>query len=138
MADLFNITLWNIDDLREIAEKNLKARLEAAKKAEMMVLKELKRLERLLRSERAEPLITAIFFEAEEIRHMELNHALRMLGDLDEEKHKTVKKLTQVLTKRILHTPIQKLREAVASNDINTIKTDQVLFNVNLHRGGVE
>ncbi len=138
MADLSNITLWNIDDLREIAEENLKARLEAAKKAEMMVLKELKRLERLLRSERAEPLITAIFSEAEGIRHRELNHALRMLGNIDEEKRKIVEKLTQVLTKRILHTPIQQLREAAASNDNNTIKTAQVLFNVNPHRGGVE
>ena len=136
VADLPDITLWNIDDLHGIAEENIKVRLEAAKKADIMVRKELKLLESLLRRERAEPLIATIFSEAEEIRKNELNKGLRMFGTINEEHRKIVENLTQVLVKRILHNPIEQLRIAAASDDIDTIRTAQVLFNVSSLRGG--
>lgn len=136
VATLSDITLYNIDDLREISEVNIKARLEAVRKAEVIIGNELKRLESLLKRERAEHVISAIWFETEDIRHRELNEALRMLGNIDEEQRKIVEKLTQVLVKRILHNPIEKLRKAAASDDIDTIRTAQLLFNVSSLQGG--
>lgn len=130
VADLPNIELHNIDDLRGIAEVNRKMRRREIKKVERIVENELKRLELTLKRKRVDPLISALCNKAEEIRRKELEKALKMLGKLDDDQRKVVDDLTMVLVKRILHHPLMNLRKAAVSGNINTISAARELFNI--------
>ncbi|NIQ07689.1 MAG: glutamyl-tRNA reductase [Candidatus Korarchaeota archaeon] len=136
VANLPNVELHDIDDLRGIAEVNRKMRRREIKKVEIIVQNELKRLELTLKRKRAEPLISALCNKAEEIRRKELNKALKMLGKLDDDQRKVVDDLTMVLVKRILHHPFMNLRKAAVSGDIDTISATRELFNISSFKGG--
>ncbi len=131
VADLPNIELRNIDDLRGVAERNLKMRLIEAKKAETIVETEVRRLELMLKRKQVEHLISAICCRAEKVRCKELKKALKMLGKFDASQRKVVDDLTQKLTERILYSPILKLRKAAESGDSTKVLFAQELFDLN-------
>lgn len=135
VANLPSVELRNIDDLRGIAETNLKIRQREIEKAEAIVENELNHLKLMLKLEQAKPLISALLHKAEEIRRKELKKALRMLGKLDDDQQKVIDDLTLVLIERILHHPIRNLRNAAVNGDVNTISVAQKLFNLDLSRG---
>jgi glutamyl-tRNA reductase len=135
VANLPSVELRNIDDLRGIAETNLKIRQREIEKAEAIVENELNHLKLMLKLEQAKPLISALLHKAEEIRRKELKKALRMLGKLDDDQQKVIDDLTLVLIERILHHPIKNLRNAAVNGDVNTISVAQKLFNLDLSRG---
>ncbi|RLI47020.1 glutamyl-tRNA reductase [Candidatus Bathyarchaeota archaeon] len=138
VAELPNIELRNIDDLRGVAETNLRMRLREAKRAETIVEKEARRLELMLKRKQVEPIISAMCCRAEEIRCKELKKALRMLGKLDDEQRKVIDNLTHKLTERILYHPIVKLRKAAESGDVNKVSFVQELFGLNPPQGAEE
>jgi glutamyl-tRNA reductase len=128
------VTLHNIDNLRRVTERNNEARLEAAKATELLVLEELESLEAILRRERAEPVVSAIWGSADQIRSRELERALCLMEGINEEQRRTIEKLSRVLVTRLLHNPINAIREAAVSENFETIRTAEALFKVN-HRG---
>jgi len=131
IADLPNVQLYNIDDLRVVADTNLKMRLRETKKAETIVKNEVRRLKLMLKRKQAEPIISAMCGRAEEIRRKELKKALKMLGKLDAKQRKVIEDLTHKLTERILYPPIIKLRKAATSGDVNKVSIAQELFDLN-------
>jgi glutamyl-tRNA reductase len=133
-ANLFNVELRNIDDLRGIAEKNLEMRRREIEKAESIIKDELKRLELILKRERAEPVIAALCSKAEEIRRRELKKALRMLGEISDKQQKVINDLTLVLIEQVLYEPILNIRKAAINGDFDTILVAQKLFDLNLFR----
>jgi glutamyl-tRNA reductase len=135
VSSLPTVELRNIDDLRGIAQSNLEMRLEEVGKAEEIIQDELKSLELMLQREQAEPIISAIWSSAEEIRRRELTKALKMIGNLDNEQHRIIDDLTQVLVKRILHHPVENLRKAAEKGKTNVISTVRELFNVKQVKG---
>ncbi|MCW4033404.1 MAG: glutamyl-tRNA reductase [Candidatus Bathyarchaeota archaeon] len=128
IGELLNVELYDIDDLREIAELNLKKRLKQAEKAEAMIDDDLKLFKIILKREEAEPIVTNLCSKAEEIRLKELKKALKMLGKMDVKEKKVIEDLTQVITERILYDPVMNLRKAAEYSDINTLKTAKKLF----------
>ena len=123
IGELPNVELFDIDDLREIAELNLKKRLKQVEKVEAMIDDDLKLFKIILKREEAEPIVTNLCNKAEEIRLKELKKALKMLGKMDIKEKKVVEDLTQVITERILYDPVMNLRKAAEYSDINTLKT---------------
>jgi glutamyl-tRNA reductase len=128
IRELPTVELFDIDDLREIAELNLKKRLKQVEKAETMIDDDLKLFKIILKREEAEPIVMNICSKAEEIRQKELKKALKMLGKIDIKEKKVIEDLTQVITERILYEPVINLRKAAEYNDINTLKTAKKLF----------
>jgi glutamyl-tRNA reductase len=128
IGELPTVELFDIDDLREIAELNLKKRLKQVKKAEAIIDDDLKLFKIILKREEAEPIVMNICSKAEEIRQKELKKALKMLGKMDLKEKKVIEDLTQVITDRILYEPVINLRKAAEYNDINTLKTAKKLF----------
>jgi glutamyl-tRNA reductase len=128
IRELPTVELFDIDDLREIAELNLKKRLKQVEKAETMIDDDLKLFKIILKREEAEPIVVNICSKAEEIRQKELKKALKMLGKIDIKEKKVIEDLTQVITERILYEPVINLRKAAEYNDINTLKTAKKLF----------
>jgi len=122
------IKLFNIDDLRGIAEKNRRKRENEARKAEQIIEKELELLVNSLKYKKVEPLISQIRKSMEEIRIRETEKAIQMLGEL-EGKEKIIDDLTRSIVNKIFHDIISKLRKAAEEDDEELIKACEKLFN---------
>jgi glutamyl-tRNA reductase len=94
------IKLFNIDDLRGIADRNRKMRETEAKAAEEIIEEELQLLKKSLKRLEVESLISNIRSNVEKIRAQETEKAVRMLGDING-KEKIVDDLTQVVVDKI-------------------------------------
>lgn len=121
------VKLFNIDDLRSIADKNVKMRESEVLQVEQIVEEELKLLEKSLKHLEVEPIISCIRANAEEIRRKETIKAFKMLGDLGG-KEKIVDDLTQVVVDRIFYDVIQNIRNAAEKDDTTTMKTLETIF----------
>lgn len=121
------VKLYNIDDLRGIAEKNKKIREAEAKKAEAIIAEELELLEKSLQHLKVEPVIAQIRAQAENIRMRETQKAFRKLGDMNG-KEKVVEDLTKVLVDRVFLDIIHNLKEAAENNNNDVINTAKYIF----------
>lgn len=122
------VKLYNIDDLRGIADTNKKMREVEAKEAEKIVAEELELLEKSLRHLEVEPIIANIRTQAEVIRLRETEKAYHMLGDMNG-KEKVVDDLTKVVVDRLFYNIILNLKEAAEKDDKDVLKTAKCLFN---------
>jgi glutamyl-tRNA reductase len=124
------IKLFNIDDLRVIANDSVKMRQLEVSDVESIVEDELKLLSKSLKHLEVEPLISSIRINAEEIRRTETGKAFKMLGDLGG-KEKVVDDLSQVIIDRIFSDVIKNLRTAAEDDDEITIKALEKIFTDN-------
>ncbi|MFQ5762589.1 MAG: glutamyl-tRNA reductase [Candidatus Bathyarchaeia archaeon] len=139
VADLENVELRNIDNLRELAQSNLLMRLKEAEKAEAIVEDEVERVLCMLRREHVEPIVSAVYSRMEEIRSKEVAKALRIMsGSLDDKaisetcRHcrRVVDDLSQVLVRKLLADPITKVRTEAANGDTQWATTIRRLFDL--------
>ena len=106
------VKLFNMDDLRFIADENLKMRKAEVSDAERIVEDELELLEKSLKRLEVEPIISHIRASAEEIRH----------------KEKIVNDLTQVVVDRVFCDIIKNIRNAAEKDDIMVMKAIETIF----------
>ncbi|KAF5076462.1 glutamyl-tRNA reductase [Methanobacterium aggregans] len=121
------VKLFNIDDLRGVADESLKMREAEAVRAEKIVEEELELLHRSLKRMEVEPLISSIRANAEEIRVKETRKALKILGDMNGNE-KVVDDLTKVLVKHISYDMIQNLKHAAEMDEKEVIKAAETIF----------
>ena len=121
------VKLYNIDDLRGIADKNKKIRETEAKEAEKIIADELELLEKSLRHLEVEPVIAQIRAQAETIRMRETQKAFRKLGDMNG-KEKVVDDLTKVVVDRVFLDIIHNLKEAAENNNKDVLNTAKYIF----------
>ncbi len=121
------VKLFNIDDLRVIANNSVKMRESEISKVESIVEEELELLEKALRHLEVEPIISNIRINAEEIRRNETIKAFKMLGDMNG-KEKIVDDLTQILVDRIFYEVIKNIRRAAEKGDKKTIDAVETIF----------
>ena len=111
VRDLKGITLFNIDDLQEVIDDNLQARLEAARKAEQIIDKEVDDFFKWLSSLFVVPTIVALKEKGEKIKEKELKRALNRLGrSVTEREKKVIGSLANSIVNQILHAPIINLK----------------------------
>ncbi|MGC9517218.1 MAG: glutamyl-tRNA reductase [Methanomicrobiales archaeon] len=123
------VKLFNIDDLRGIADKNKKMREFEAKEAEKIIEEELKLLFKSLKHIEIEPLISDIRNEVEKIRINETKKAVRMLGDLNG-KEKIVDDLTHAVVNKVFHNIIMNIRHAAEKDEKEIIESSYKIFNL--------
>jgi glutamyl-tRNA reductase len=121
------VKLFNIDDLRDIADNSVKMRQLEVSNVEKIVEDELKLLLKSLKHLEVEPLISNIRICAEEVRLAETRKAFKMLGDLNG-KEKIVDDLTQVVIDRIFFDVVKNLRKAAEQDDDETIRAAEKIF----------
>ncbi|MDI9623679.1 MAG: glutamyl-tRNA reductase [Methanothermobacter sp.] len=121
------IKLFNIDDLRGIAEKNRRKREKEAQKAEQIIEKELELLVNSLKYKKIEPLISKIRKKMEEIRVRETKKAIKKLDKIEGEE-KIIEDLTRSIVNKIFHDIVSRLREAAEKDDEKLIKACEKLF----------
>ncbi|MCI0526300.1 MAG: hypothetical protein L0Y56_02430, partial [Nitrospira sp.] len=129
--EIDNIFLYNIDDLQQVVEANMKQRQKEAVKAEAIVAEEVQALFKWLKSLDVVPTIVAIREMAEEIRQAETQRILNKLGELPSGARETLEGLTQAIINKLLHAPLMVLKqEANSSNGSLYVETIRKLFNL--------
>jgi glutamyl-tRNA reductase len=110
--ELEDVYCYDIDDLREVVDANLRERLREAQRAEAIVEREVAR--HLARQAEVEvvPTIVSLRERLEAIRVGELQKALARVPDAGPETRAAMEALSSAIVNKILHAPITKLRES--------------------------
>jgi glutamyl-tRNA reductase len=108
--ELDNIFLYDIDDLQEVVNANLRERRKEAEHAEAMVADEVDRTMARLKVAEVTPLIVGLQEQLEQIRAGELEKVRRKFGPFSPEQEQALEMLTRGIVNKIAHGPISELR----------------------------
>jgi glutamyl-tRNA reductase len=109
---LDDVYCYDIDDLRQVVDANIRERLREAHRAETMVEREAaKHVARLAEAD-VVPTIVSLRERLEGIRTGELRKALARVPDAGPETRAAMEALSSAIVNKILHAPITKLRES--------------------------
>jgi len=112
VGDIENVYLYNIDDLKKVADENIQDREKEAQKAETVVEEEVVKFTNWYRSLEVTPTITALRKRFEEIRKKELEKTFSLHPNLSEKEKRSLEALTQAIINKILHPPMTLLKQA--------------------------
>ena len=111
-AEIEQVFLYNIDDLRSIIQENLSRRQSQVDLAERMVTTEVDRYMAWLRSRAAIPTVVALRERFEAIRVAELERLEPKLAALPPDARARIDEVTRLLVERLLSAPTEQLKAA--------------------------
>ena len=110
VGDMDNVFLYDVDDLEKVAQENLSARQREAERAETIVSLEVAAFERWRATNELTPTIVGL---RERVRHVlssELERTLPRLNGLGEVERRSLEKMIDAMTNKLLHHPICELK----------------------------
>jgi len=110
VRDLYNVILYDMDDLQSVLDDNAEARKVEARKVEGIVEREVDRFLAWYQNLAITPTITQLRHFADGVRHQEVDRALAQLGHLSEKDRETVDKMSRAIVNKLLHQPTVQLR----------------------------
>ena len=128
VATVGGVKLMNLDQIAEMVEKNMNARLNKVKTVENIINEEVSVLEASMKRLDAEPLVTDVFKNIENLREKELQKALQMLNEKDEKKIKIIEELTKAVVESIVSTPMNNIRKASEQGNPDVVELAGKLF----------
>src|SRR6266566_2420418 len=108
--EIDNAFLYDIDDLQQVIDANLKERMKEALRAEEIVDKEVEAFCSKMQSREVVPTIVQLRDTIEKLRRDEIERNRRHLKDLSPEQQAAVDQINKSLVNKILHTPIEQLK----------------------------
>jgi glutamyl-tRNA reductase len=120
--------LYNIDDLKFIANKNKAEREKSIKQATIILDEELAILNEDFKSLSVRLIVSSLLSQAEYVRQRELAIALNMLGIVDERQKRILDDLTSILLKQTFIPIVENLRSAAKNGDHEVIDVAVKLF----------
>ncbi len=114
-AELDGVTLLDMDDLREFAEKGIRAREKEVSSVIEIINEELERFSNLFSARSVAPIVTQLHSRAEEIRNEELQKLFRKFPELTSEELKGIETLTSVIANKLIHEPTVRLKDAAGT-----------------------
>lgn len=105
-----NIFLYDIDDLQEVVNANLRERMKEAEHAEALVADEVDRTMARLKVAEVTPTIVGLQEQLEQIRTGELEKVRRKYGPFSPEQEQALEMLTRGIINKVAHGPISELR----------------------------
>lgn len=106
-----HVSLYNIDDLQDIVEKNIRFRKGEAERARCIIEEEIQSIENRFTYLRTRPVMVSLSDKAEEIRARELRRALAKIEGLSEEDERVLQHMTRMIVRKILREPMVRLHE---------------------------
>ena len=103
--------VYDVDDLQQVAEANLKQRRKEAEQAEAIVEEEVDKSMRRIKSHAVAPTIVALNRKLDELREAELLRHRARLGDLTPEQERAIEALTRGLVNKVAHHPIVEMKQ---------------------------
>ena len=128
VAIIGGIKLMNLDQIAEMVEKNMNARLNKVKTVENIINEEVSVLEASMKRLDAEPLVKDVFKNIEHLREKELQKAVQMLDEKDEKKIKIIEELTKAVVESIVSTPMNNIRKASEQGKPDVVELACKLF----------
>lgn len=129
-GQLLHVKLYNIDDLTSLAEHNKEARQKRLQEAFKIVDQELTSLERAVRADSVNEVISALLSQVECTRQRELSEALSMMVALDDRQRKVVSDLSRTLLKQTFLSLVENFRRAAADGNIELVEAATNLFKI--------
>ena len=131
VGELYNVLLYNIDDLQSVVGVNLKKRQEEAEKSRAIIEEEVSDFSTWLNSLEVVPAIVAIRQRFRDLLDAELDRA-RLPGFTDEQKARVADLLRRYMNK-LLHQPMVRLKaEADSGNGLADVDTLMRLFDLEI------
>ncbi|HSD04504.1 MAG TPA: glutamyl-tRNA reductase [Nitrosopumilaceae archaeon] len=131
VATIGRIKMFNLDQIAEMVDKNMRNRIGVVSSAEKIISEEMPVLEAVMKRLEVEPVVKNVFKDIDSVRVKELRKALQMLGETDEEKIRIIDQLTQAIVEGIISTPMNNLRRASEQGDSELLKSVSKLFDYN-------
>lgn len=133
VATIGGVKLMNLDQIAEMVEKNMNARLNKVKTVENIISEEVSVLEASMKRLDAEPLVKDVFKNIENLREKELQKALQMLDEKDEKKIRIIEELTKAVVESIVSTPMNNIRKASEQGKPDVVELASKLFDYKKH-----
>ncbi|MDH3277882.1 MAG: glutamyl-tRNA reductase [Nitrosopumilus sp.] len=131
VATIGGIKLMNLDQIAEMVEKNMNARLNKVKTVENIINEEVTVLEASMKRLDAEPLVKDVFKNIDSLRQKEFEKAISMLDEKDEKKIKIIEELTKAVVESIVATPMNNIRKASEQGKPDLLEVASKLFDYN-------
>ena len=117
VSGIKNVTLYNIDDLKSIADENLKSRLKEVEAAEHIVHSDTRELFEWYEGLEMVPMIVHIQESFDKIREQEVaKYRRRQLKNMTDDDFQHIDDLTKQIISKILHNPIMAIKQNKALN----------------------
>lgn len=111
IAELDNVYLYDIDDLKDIVASNLAQRKSEALKIEAMIVEEIKQFEVWYQTLGVVPLIRALHSKAEQVHASTMDSLTNKLPNLSEQELKIIRKLTKSMINQMIQEPVVRIKE---------------------------
>jgi glutamyl-tRNA reductase len=121
VRDVPGVHLYDIDDLEAVADKNLDARRREVEAVEAIIEDEVSHFQTWLSGHSVQPVIAALRRNAEATRQSELDRTLKRLSHLSPADQRRVEAMSKALVKRLLHSPVARLREAGQERHVDAV-----------------
>lgn len=129
VLELPNVTLRDMDGLKDVAERNAERRRSEAGRAEELIEAELELMVSRMRERRgSEDAVRALHSYATELRRCEFEKAMNKLNGIGERERLVMQEMLASFEKKLLDTPTRALREASRNGDSELIAAVQKLF----------
>ena len=109
---LNDVYRYDIDDLKQVVDSNIRERARAAQRAEGLVEREVAKFRARLADVEVIPTIVSLRERLDGIRSGEVRKALARLPEASPETRAALEALSTAIVNKILHAPITKLRES--------------------------
>ena len=127
------VTLYNIDDLESVVERNLQARRREALLAEKIIAEDATALMERFKYLSFRPLMANLSERAEQIRQREVRRAEGKLPALTDDDRKVLDRMTRRIVRKLLRMPMMKLNASAGTDDeifytqaVKALFTDEV------------
>ena len=129
VGTIYNVVLYDIDDLQAVVGANIQKRQEEAEKARKIVIEEVAAFESWQQSLDVQPAVVALRKRFHEMMHQELERA--KLNDFTEEQQERVAMVLRQFTNKLLHSPTTQLKKLAEDGEgIEHVDTLIQLFNL--------
>jgi len=119
-GEIDNAFLYNIDDLQEVVDDNLKGRRQEAERAETIVEEEVEKCRAWMSSLLVVPTIVSLRQKVEGIVKGELDKSSSWMRNLDDEARKNVEIMASAIVNKIIHDPITSLKDESQENGVTS------------------
>jgi glutamyl-tRNA reductase len=122
------VFLYDLDDIKTVAEANLRERRKEAAAAEAILEEEIRDFVEWRRSLDVVPVLVELRRRADEIRRAEIEKARRRLGPLTPEQESALEAATSAIVNKLLHGPTVHLKEMAGNGQAEHVGLIRKLF----------
>jgi glutamyl-tRNA reductase len=135
--DIDNVFVYDIDDLQQVIDSNMKERIKEAGRAEEIVDREVQAFCTRMQTREVAPTIVLLRETLERVRREEIERHRKLLRDLTPEQQQAtlaiVDQITQAMMNKILHHPISQIKELAGDPQAaDFVETVRRIFNIKL------